>query len=82
MRIAPPGYVTTHIHRRMLTHGKINFGGGLAVIYRDNLSYKISCIFGDMLALKANMRRSRSGNFTRILLPKFVFCQHAHICQS
>ena len=38
--MVPPGYVTTQVHRQTLIHSKINRGGGLVVIYRDNFKVK------------------------------------------
>ena len=40
LSMAPPGYVTRHVHRQTSTHGRINRVDGLAVIYRDNFKVK------------------------------------------
>ena len=39
--MAPPGYVMTHVHRQTSILGKINHGGGFAIIFHDN--FKVKC---------------------------------------
>ena len=72
-RMAPPGYVTMHVHRQTSTRGKVNHGSGLAIIYHElstpNGQFeRIRVWSSDVLAAEAK-KAERTSEDTR-LIPK------------